>query len=165
MLSAKRLSTDPHRKDPLFIIVVSIIICSVLMVYPLAYDLAGWRPLIMLMITLFWVVCQPTWCGVWFAFAIGLFTDLLLDAPLGLNALSYVLICFIIRYFTRERRVMTFSNTWIIASLGVLGHLLFILVVQVISGMQFSLARHWQPLASSIMFWPALYYCLRKWRI
>lgn len=165
MLSVKRLSTDQHKKDPLLVIVVSIIVCSVLVVYPLAYGFAGWRPLIMLMITLFWVLCQPTWCGVWFAFTTGLFTDLLLDAPLGLHALSYVMITFITRYFTRERRVMTFGNTWMIASLAILAHLLCILLAQVISNMQFSITRHWQPLLSSIMLWPVLYYCLRTWRI
>lgn len=165
MLSAKKLSSDQQRKDPLFIMVLSLVICSVLVVYPLSYDVAGWRPLIMLMVTLFWVLCQPTWCGVWFAFSIGLFTDLLLDAPLGLNALSYVLLTFSIRYFVRERRVMTFSNTWIIVGLGLLAHLLFILFAQVVSGMQLSITRHWLPLLSSMMLWPVLYYCLRKWRI
>lgn len=165
MLSVKKLSSAQQRKDPLFIMVISVMICSVLVVYPLSYDLAGWRPLIMLMVTLFWVLCQPTWCGVWFAFAIGLFTDLLLDAPLGLNALSYVLLTFSIRYFIRERRVMTFSNTWIIIGLALLAHLLFILFSQVISGVQFSITRHWLPLLSSLLFWPVLYYCLRKWRI
>lgn len=165
MLSAKKLSSDQQRKDPLFIMVLSLVICSVLVVYPLSYDVAGWRPLIMLMVMLFWVLCQPTWCGVWFAFSIGLFTDLLLDAPLGLNALSYVLLTFSIRYFVRERRVMTFSNTWIIVGLGLLAHLLFILFAQVVSGMQLSITRHWLPLLSSMMLWPVLYYCLRKWRI
>ncbi len=165
MLSAKKLSSDQQRKDPLFIMVLSLVICSVLVVYPLSYDVAGWRPLIMLMVTLFWVLCQPTWCGVWFAFSIGLFTDLLLDAPLGLNALSYVLLTFSIRYFVRDRRVMTFSNTWIIVGLGLLAHLLFILFAQVVSGMQLSITRHWLPLLSSMMLWPVLYYCLRKWRI
>ena len=165
MLSAKKLSSDQQGKDPLLIIVISVLICSVLVVYPLSYNVASWRPLIMLMVTLFWVLCQPKWCGVWFAFSIGLFTDLLLDAPLGLNALSYVLLTFSIRYFVRERRVMTFSNTWMIAGLGLLGHLLFILFSQVIAGMQFSITRHWLPLLSSVMLWPVLYYCLRKWRI
>lgn len=164
MLSAKKLASHQSHKDPLFIIVVSIVLCSVILVYPLSYDLASWRPLIMLMVTLFWVLCQPTWCGVWFAFTIGLFTDLLLDAPLGLNALSFVLLTFLIRYSIRERRVMTFSNTWVIVSLALLVHLIYILLSQFISGLQFSVTRHWLPLISSILFWPVLYYCLRKWR-
>lgn len=165
MLSAKNLSSARGRRDPLIIIVVSIIICSVLMVYPLAYAVAGWRPLIMLMITLFWVLCQPTWCGVWFAFSVGIFTDLLLDAPLGLNALSYVLVTFITRYFIRERRIMTFNNTWVIASLAIAGHLLLIMLAQLVSGLEFSIGRHWQPLLSSIVVWPILYYFLKPWRI
>ena len=164
MLSAKRLTKD-HSKDPLLVMVLSVIICSILVVYPLSYSFAGWRPLVMLMVTLFWVLCQPTWCGVWFAFAIGLFSDLLLDAPLGLHALSYVLITFITRYFTRERRVMTFTNTWVIASLALLAHLLYVLLAQVLSDMEFSITRHWQPLLSSILLWPVLYYCLRRWRV
>lgn len=152
-------------KDPLLVIVLSIVIGSVLMVYPLSYDISGWRPLIMLMIMLFWVLCQPTWCGVWFAFALGIFTDLLLDAPLGLNALSFVLITFFVRYFTRERRILTFWNIWTLAGLAILAHLLFIWFAQTLGDMGFSLARHWQPLLTSILFWPVVYYCLKRWRI
>ena len=69
------------RKDPLIIIIISIVISSILMIYPLSYDVSGWRPLVMLMVMLFWVLCQPTWCGVWFAFATGLWTDLLIESP------------------------------------------------------------------------------------
>ncbi|QIO06632.1 rod shape-determining protein MreD [Acinetobacter shaoyimingii] len=165
MLSVKALSRNRGRKDPLFIIVISIIICSVLTVYPLSYAWAGWRPLFMLMVTLFWVICQPTWCGVWFAFAIGIFTDLLLDAPLGLNALSYVFVSFVTRYFIRERRIMTFGNTWVIATIVFVAHLIFIMMAQLISGFDFSIGRHWQSLATSIVLWPVLYYFLKPWRI
>jgi rod shape-determining protein MreD len=164
MFSANSMNQNKLR-DPLWIIVLSLVIGSILMVYPLSYSLAGWRPVIMLMITLFWVLLQPTWCGIWFSFAVGLFTDLLLDAPLGLHALSFVMLTFSIRWFIRERRLMTFGNTWVIVSLAVLAHLLYILFAQIISDMQFSITRHWQPLMSSILTWPVLYYLLKKWRI
>ena len=153
------------RKDPLIIIILSIVISSVLMVYPLSYDISGWRPLIMFMVMLFWVMCQPTWCGVWFAFAIGLFTDLLIDSPLGLNALSFVTITFIVRYFTRERRILTFMNLWTIVLLALIAHLFFIWMALIMAGFHFSIARHWQPLVTSVLCWPIIYYCLHKWRI
>ena len=35
------------RKDPLIIIIISIVISSILMIYPLSYDVSGWRPLVM----------------------------------------------------------------------------------------------------------------------
>ncbi|MCW8038914.1 rod shape-determining protein MreD [Acinetobacter entericus] len=155
----------PTSRDPLFAIIISVIMASALMVYPLSYELSGWRPLFMLMITLFWVLCQPTWCGVWFAFGTGLFVDLLVDAPLGMNALSFVLITFIARFLTRERRILTFSNLWVISSIAILAHLFFIWIAQVMSGVHFSFARHWQPLLSSVLVWPVIYYLLKKWRI
>ena len=145
-----RLSFE-KRKDPLWMIITSIIIGSVLLVYPIAYEASGWRPSIMLMIMLFWILYQPIWCGVWFAFAMGIFTDLLLDAPLGLNALSFVL--------------MTFANSWVIAVIAIVAHLTFLWISQTISGIHFSIARHWQPLVTSIFAWPIVYYCLHKWRI
>ena len=99
MLIAK-LRSEKNR-DPLIAIIVSVIICSILIVYPLSYAVSGARPLFMLLVMLFWVMCQPTWCGIWFAFGTGIFADLLVDAPLGMNALSFVIITFVARFLTR----------------------------------------------------------------
>lgn len=153
------------QRDPLLPIIVSVIFASVLMVYPFSYTLSGWRPLFMMMVMMFWVLCQPTWCGIWFAFTVGIFTDLLLDAPLGLNALSFVLLTFISRFFTKERRIMTFANIWVIVGLAVVAHLLLTWIAQIMLGGQFSIARHWQPLLSSVLAFPILYFFLKKWRI
>lgn len=163
MLIAK-LRSQQHR-DPLIAIIVSVIICSVLIVYPLSYAVSGARPLFMLLVMLFWVMCQPTWCGIWFAFGTGLFADLLVDAPLGMNALSFVMITFVARFLTRERRILTFGNLWVICFLAVLAHLLMTWMAQIMGGVQFSIARHWQPMVSSIFIFPVIYFLLKKWRI
>ena len=159
-----KLRAESNR-DPLIAIIVSVILCSVLMVYPLSYAVSGARPLFMLLLMLFWVMCQPTWCGIWFAFATGMFTDLLVDAPLGMNALSFVLITFIVRFLTRERRIMTFGNLWVISFLAVLAHLFLTWILQIMGGLQFSLTRHWQPLLSSVLVFPVMYFMLKKWRV
>lgn len=165
MLTPKKFNAKQQQRDPLIIIVLSTVLASVLTVYPLPYDVAAWRPEFMFLIVLYWAMCQPTWCGVWFAFSLGLYTDLLLDAPLGLNALGYVLIIFVIRYLTRERRILTFINLWVIAALAVLAHLLLMCIAHIMAGENFSITRHWLPLLSSILFWPFLYYMLKRWRI
>ncbi|MGX5699419.1 rod shape-determining protein MreD [Acinetobacter kookii] len=159
-----KLRAETNR-DPLIAIIVSVIVCSVLMVYPLSYAVSGARPLFMLLLMLFWVMCQPTWCGIWFAFATGMFTDLLIDAPLGMNALSFVLITFIVRFLTRERRIMTFGNLWVISFLAVLAHLFLTWMLQIMGGLQFSITRHWQPLLSSVLVFPVMYFMLKKWRV
>lgn len=163
MLIAK-LRSEKNR-DPLIAIIVSVIICSILIVYPLSYAVSGARPLFMLLVMLFWVMCQPTWCGIWFAFGTGIFADLLVDAPLGMNALSFVIITFVARFLTRERRILTFGNLWIICFLAVLAHLLMTWMAQIMGGVQFSIARHWQPLVSSTFIFPVIYFLLKKWRI
>ena len=163
MLIAK-LRSEKNR-DPLIAIVLSVIICSVLIVYPLSYAVSGARPLFMLLVVLFWVMCQPTWWGIWFAFGTGIFTDLLVDAPLGMNAFSFVVITFVARFLTRERRILTFANLWVISFLAVLAHLFITWIAQIMGGLQFSIARHWQTLLSSILVCPLIYFVLKKWRI
>ncbi|MEB3767560.1 rod shape-determining protein MreD [Acinetobacter sp. MD2] len=153
------------KKDPLIAIAISIVLASFLMIYPLSYDASAWRPAIMLLVMLYWVLCQPTWCGVWFAFGMGIFTDLLIDAPLGQNALIFVVLTFVSRYFVRERRVLTFLNLWGIAFLATVAYVLFLWAMQVMAGINYPVMRRWPPLMSSALFWPVLYYCLRKWRI
>lgn len=154
-----------RQRDPLIAIIISVVVASILMVYPLSYSLSGWRPLFMLMVMMFWVLCQPTWCGIWFAFATGIFADLLLDAPFGLNALSFIIIAFVSRFLTRERRILTFGNIWVITTLALLAHMVILFFAQVVSGVQFSIPRHWLPMLTSMISWPILYYMLRKWRI
>mgnify|MGYP003398735667 CR=1 FL=1 len=153
-----------EQRDPLWAIILSIVIASVLMVYPVSYDLSAWRPVFMLLVMLFWVMCQPAWCGVWFAFSLGLFTDLLMELPLGVSAFSYISIAFTARYLTRNKRIMTFANLWTIVTIAVLWHLLLLWLLLVMVGEDIHIIRHWKPIAMSILIWPFVYQGLKKWR-
>lgn len=163
-LSGRAIGANSHSPDPLMAIIGSIVVASVLMVYPLPYEVAAWRPLFFLLIMLFWVLCQPAWCGIWFAFTLGVASDFMMDAILGQYALSFVIIAFLARYFTRNRRILTFGNLWIIATSAVFLHLLIQLLFQKMANIQFPIMRHWRPLWSSIGMWPLIYLLLRRWR-
>lgn len=163
-LGNRAFGSDTQSPDPLLAIIISIVIGSVLVVYPLPYNVAAWRPLFFLLIMLFWVLCQPAWCGIWFAFTLGVAMDFMMDAILGQHALSFVIIAFLARYFTRNQRILTFSNLWIIAAAAVFLHLLIQLFFQKMANLQFPIIRHWWPLWSSIAVWPLIYLVLRRWR-
>lgn len=150
--------------DPMIMITFSIIIGSVLMVYPLPYIVAGWRPHFLFVLTLFWVLCQPVWCGVWFAFAVGLLTDLLLNLPLGANALSFVVLSFIARQFTREFAQFHFLLLWLVTSLAILIYVLVMWIAFSFADVTFVSTRHWQPLISSILTFPLIYVLLKRWK-
>lgn len=163
-LGSKILGGGNQGSDPLFAMIVSIVVASVLVVYPLPYDIASWRPLFFLLIMLFWVLCQPAWCGIWFAFTLGVATDFMMDAILGQHALSFVIIAFLARYFTRNQRILTFGNLWIIVSVAIFLHLLIQLFFQKMANIQFPIIRHWLPLWSSMATWPLVYLLLHRWR-
>jgi len=151
------------KPDPLLPIPVSLLIGGLLTVYPLPYSWMAWRPELMLMLTLFWVLLQPKWCGVWFAFIVGILTDFLLDSPLGEHALVFVIVTFLARFLTRNKRMLTFGNVWIIAGASVLVSLMMLFVFQRITGNVLSL-WFWGPLIPSILVWPILYTFLKRWR-
>lgn len=151
-------------RDPLWAIIFSVVIASVLMVYPVPYEISAWRPTVMLLVMLFWVMCQPAWCGVWFAFILGMFTDLLIETPLGINALCFVLIAFFARYFTRDKRIMTENNLWVICTVAVAVYLLLMWLLLIMLGEEVAIVRHWTPWLSSIVMWFVVYYGLKKWR-
>lgn len=162
---ATKLFVRSTQKDPFFIIIISMIIASVLTVYPLPYEIAGWRPHFMLILTLFWVMCQPSWCGVWFAFTMGIFTDLLLGMPLGANALCFVILSFSARLLTREFAYIPFLFLWLMSGLTTLIYTFVIWLGLIATDTTFITARHWQPLLTSIVIFPLFFWLLKRWRV
>lgn len=161
---ATKLFTRYNSKDPFLVICISIIIASILTVYPLPYAVAGWRPHFMLIFSLFWVMCQPTWCGVWFSFTIGVFTDLLLGMPLGANALCFVGLGFVARLLTREFAYIPFLFLWLISALALLTYIFVMWLGLMATDTVFIMARHWQPLLTSVAIFPLIFWLLKRWR-
>lgn len=162
MFSTKLTS---RRQEPLWAIFISIIVASVLVVYPLQYPLGQWRPLYMLLLMLFWVVCQPTWCGVWFAFSVGLFVDALVGAPLGLNGVLFVLICYVTRFFIRDQQRISFWQLWLIMALGLLSYWLTHSAMLWMLGLPVDWQRQSYPILSSLIIFPLLYRVLKRWHV
>ncbi len=93
-----QLAGQNKNRSTIAIIFSVIIAASVLMVYPLSYTASGWRPLFMLMVD-FVLGAWGSQRGV--ASGWPLVQDcysLLLNAPLGMNALSFVVITFVARF-------------------------------------------------------------------
>ena len=79
------------------VIVLSVIVASSLSVYPLAHSMSMLRPMIMIMVLIFWLLFQPRYVGIFTAFTIGLIADLLMDTHLGQQAFAAVVVAFVIK--------------------------------------------------------------------
>ena len=81
----------------LLAVILSFVIASSLNVYPLSPTMATLRPMVMIMVLIFWLLFQPRYIGVFSAFTIGLIADLLLDTRLGQQAFAAVVVALVIK--------------------------------------------------------------------
>ena len=145
----------------LAIIVLSFIIASSLSVYPLSPSMATLRPMIMIMVLIFWLLFQPRYVGIFSAFTIGLIADLLMDTHLGQQAFSAVLVALVIKATSIYIRQLNTVSAWLIASLGLVIFQVSLWILQMFIQNVFA-AQSALSLLMSIISWPLVLLALRK---
>ena len=143
------------------VIVLSFIIASSLSVYPLSPSMATLRPMIMIMVLIFWLLFQPRYVGIFSAFAIGLIADLLMDTHLGQQAFSAVAVALMIKVTSIYIRQLNTIIAWIIASLGLFIFQASLWMLQMFVQDVF-VAQSTFSLLMSIISWPLVLLTLRK---
>lgn len=143
------------------VIVLSFIIASSLSVYPLSPSMATLRPMIMIMVLIFWLLFQPRYVGIFSAFTIGLIADLLMDTHLGQQAFSAVVVALMIKVSSIYIRQLNTASAWIIAGLGLLVFQGSLWILQMFVQGVF-VAQSIFSLVMSIISWPLVLLALRK---
>ncbi|WP_372844495.1 rod shape-determining protein MreD [Psychrobacter sp.] len=143
------------------VIVLSFIIASSLSVYPLSPSMATLRPMIMIMVLIFWLLFQPRYVGIFSAFTIGLIADLLMDTHLGQQAFSAVVVALMIKVSSIYIRQLNTASAWIIAGLGLLVFQGSLWILQMFVQGVF-VAQSIFSLLMSIISWPLVLLVLRK---
>ena len=145
----------------LIAIVTSFVVASSLNVYPLSPSMATLRPMIMIMVLIFWLLFQPRYVGIFTAFTIGLAADLLMDTHLGQQAFAAVMVALVIKISSIYVRKLNTINAWLIASLGLLLFQLSLWMLQMFIQNIF-VAQSAFSLLMSIVSWPLVLLVLRK---
>lgn len=145
----------------LLVIVMSFVIASSLSVYPLNPNMATLRPMLMVMVLIFWLLFQPLYVGVFSAFIIGLSADLLMDTRLGQQAFAAVVVAFLIKISSIYLKQLNTLSAWLVASFGLIVFQCTLWVLQALTQNLFV----WQSalsLAMSIVSWPLILLVLRR---
>lgn len=145
----------------LIAIVTSFVVASSLNVYPLSPSMATLRPMVMIMVLIFWLLFQPRYVGIFTAFTIGLAADLLMDTHLGQQAFAAVMVALVIKISSIYVRKLNTVNAWLIASLGLLLFQLSLWMLQMFIQNIF-VAQSAFSLLMSIVSWPLVLLVLRK---
>lgn len=142
-------------------VVISFVVASSLNVYPLSPNMSTLRPMVMIMVLIFWLLFQPRHIGIFTAFSIGLIADLLMDTRLGQQAFAAVVVAFVVKVTSIYVKQLTTVNAWFIGILGLLVFQLSLWMLQLITQNIF-MAQSAISLAMSMISWPLLLVVLRR---
>lgn len=142
-------------------IVLSFVVASSLNVYPLSPSMATLRPMVMIMVLIFWLLFQPRYVGIFTAFTVGLAADLLMDTHLAQQAFAAVMVALAIKVSSIYVRQLNTVSAWIIASLSLLLFQLSLWMLQMFIQNIF-VAQSALSLLMSIVSWPLVLLALRK---
>jgi len=143
------------------VIVLSFIVASSLNVYPLSPSMATLRPMIMIMVLIYWLLFQPRYVGIFTAFTVGLIADLLMDTHLGQQAFAAVVVALVIKVTSIYVRQLNTISAWLIASLGLVVFQLTLWILQMFIQGVF-VAQSSLSLLMSILSWLLVLFALRK---
>ena len=145
----------------LAVIVLSFIVASSLSVYPLSPSMATLRPMVMMMVLIFWLLFQPRYVGIFSAFIVGIIADLLMDTHLGQQAFAAVMVAMVIKVTSIYIRQLNTISAWLIASLGLVIFQVTLWILQIFIQNTF-VAQSALSLLMSIISWPLVLFILRK---
>ena len=147
----------------LIAIILSFVISSSLNVYPLSPAMAILRPMVMIMVLIFWLLFQPRYVSVFSAFTVGLLADLLMDTHLGQQAFAAVVVAFMIKVTSIYVKQLNAISAWFVAALGLVVFQLMLWMLQLIT-QNIVILQSGLSLFMSIMSWPLVLLVLRKYR-
>ncbi|MGP4713833.1 rod shape-determining protein MreD [uncultured Psychrobacter sp.] len=145
----------------LLAIVSSFVVASSLVVYPLNSSMATLRPMVMIMVLIFWLLFQPRYVGVFTAFLIGIIADLLMDTRLGQQAFAAVVVAFFTKISSIYIKELRTSSAWLLASAALIIFQLNLWLLQMFTQGVF-VAQSAFSLLMSIVSWPLVLLILRK---
>ncbi len=150
-----------------WIIYFTILIAYLFLIIPLKSTsalLAQLRPELAILVVFYWCLASPERVGLGTAWVVGIFQDALTGSLIGLHALSFVIISFvIIRFYQRIRVSSLLSQTITIFILLLIHKLLFLWPISA-AGKSAIGFEYWYSAFTGALIWPLLFILLRKIR-
>ena len=146
-----------------FIIILLSFVIS-LLITTMTFSLGVFSPDWIQLVLIYWLLAVPSVIGLIGAWFIGIIADVTLGSTLGMHALTYVGISFIIMQSYKFLRYLTvYQQAIIILIILILKYTILLWIDRLLDINDYTLAIYWTPLMSAIL-WPIVFYILRSIR-
>ena len=145
-----------------FVITLSLLLSIILTIstFPLGYFSPDWIHLFLI----YWILATPGSIGLVTAWVIGLLVDVVLGSTLGVNALVYSLIGYLIfKSYMMIRYLTVLQQSILIFFLLLIKVTLILWIDDMMGTSNYTTSLYWTPVISSLA-WPLVYYFLRNVR-
>ena len=147
------------------ILLASCFIAGVLSLIVLPDWVFYFRPDWLALVVIYWVLAFPHKLAVGYGLICGLFLDLILVKPLGLNAVGFVILAYLVSHWSSQIRALSLWQQCLF--LGVLlcfCKLVIGLMSILVTDFVFT-QYYWYSMFGNIIFWPVVYIVLRAVRL
>lgn len=142
------------------VIIISIVFAMVLTLLPISDFLRFVRPEWVLMVLIYWAMALPNRVGIGIAWLVGLLMDMMLGGALGVLALAYALVIYVIlRFHLQIRQYPLWQQAFSLLLFISLVNIIVVLMTPVTMGLNV-----WLPAIISTLLWPVMYIFLRAVR-
>ncbi len=155
---------NPDARHNYRVILITFILAILLDIFPLPDNLVFFKPEWLTLTLIYWIVALPQRVGIFTAWFLGLFVDVIQNTHLGLHGISFAVTAyFCLILYKRIRLFPRVKQALVVAMLiGV-----YLLIRLWLKTMTQPVDRHfgyWIPMATSALMWPWLYILLRDVR-
>ena len=124
--------------------------------YPLRGDAVHWRPLLVFLVTVYWLLREPHRLGLGFAWLAGLGLDILAGGILGQRALALLICAYLLELAgERLRHFSLWHQLLVVIPLAAI-YQLVVIVVYLLAGKDADSWRMFYPLLTTVPLWPLL---------
>ncbi len=135
---------------------LSLVLALVLYFYPLRGDLGLWRPLLVFLVVMYWLLVEPYRLGIAFAWLCGLGLDILTGGILGQHALALACCAYLLRLAGQRLHHFSIWHQAVLISLLALLYQAVVAFVHLLAGRDVPGAYMVYPVLTTVLLWPLI---------